>query len=334
MQIPSQIAITENQVNGVVNVASMRRMLGRASDKASDARLLAELEHPGNTRDVDPTSPAEAVVSTAAKRLDQRCDYVFAGPIDTCDPELWLALRAIASDASLIALFPHLHFEGLESPYGLVRMAAFALDVASRAACARTRHTAIPHTIMTEPTVRKRTLTVTADIVAGRIGAWILMTEIIGAQTAMMADLDWNGLTDAHTALSVMETAIAVNEALHAKGEPNADESSFDVTSFAYLTFADIWDARQRTSAEAADLSAWSMRELLEDGPKDDEALITSLKGADDGPATDYVGLFGINPIQALAFAPRSFTETLSALYRTQEHVYGLGIDNEGIDLE
>ena len=334
MQTPSQIAITENQVNGVVNVASMRRMLGRVSDKASDARLLTELEHPADIRDVDPTSPAEAVVSAAAQRLDQRCDYVFAGPIDTCDPELWLALRAIASDASLVALFPHLCFEGLESPYGLVRMAAFALDVASRAACARTRHTAIPHTVMTEPTVRKRTLTVTADIVAGRIGAWILMTEIIGAQTAMMADLDWDGLADAHTALSVMETAIAVNEALHAKGEPNADESSFDVTSFSYLTFADVWDARQRTSAEGTDLSAWSMRELLEDGPKDDAALVASLGGTKEDDVTDYVGLFGINPIRALTFAPSSFTETLSALYRTQEHVYELGIDNEGIALE
>lgn len=238
--------IADTQLSGVFDYPRLRRAIDGVYDVRADAReaagIEAALKH-GDDLHKD-TSQTHALLHDATSTI-AACAARLAAGIDTTNPMSWLWLEDALTSAARLAAVPEYvdtAFDAL-SGYDFVMQSCTLAD------------TFMVLTNDMDTVDFDRVARIYLDILCGRAGIWVSVTETLGFEAACASGDSWETLRETYATVRMQQVAAAL-----ARTRPGiAARDLMRTVSRMLLAFTDLIDTRQAGLAGTIDREAWEL---------------------------------------------------------------------------
>lgn len=238
--------IADAQLSGVFDYPRLRRAIDGIYDVRADVHeahpIEAALKH-GDDPHKD-TSQTHALLHDATSTI-AACAGRLAAGIDTTNPMSWLWLEDMLTSAARLAAVPEYvdrAFDGL-SGYDFVMQACTLTDMFMVLANDM------------DAVDFDRVARIYLDVLCGRAGIWVSVTETLGFEAACASGDSWETLRGTYASVRMQQVAAAL-----ARTRPGiAARDLMNTASRMLLAFTDLIDTRQARLAGAVDREAWEL---------------------------------------------------------------------------
>ena len=193
-----RIVFLDQQLDGLYDAGGYRSLIRKFGTDAATAESLAEFDAVADEHiEFDSKSMTHAFYLDALTGIENAFAVIVQQGVCSANPAQWLLIRDMLTCAARLVTCPGMVFEDDVRPDDAIRLTALMVDIFARVSCRRTRHLAGLKTGSTLE-AEKRGESIRADIICGRVGAWIAFVDDLGRECSWASGLNWSELLDVY----------------------------------------------------------------------------------------------------------------------------------------
>lgn len=193
-----EIVFLDHQLDGLYDAGGYRAFVRSLGDDEATAQTLSEFASvSAESIEFDPKSLTHAFYLDAVEGIQNAFATIMSQGISSANPAQWLLLHDALTSAARLVTCPGLAFSDDVVPDDAIRLVALLVDVFARVSCRRTRHLA-GLKYGTEAEMERRGESIRADIICGRVGAWLSFVDDLGRECAWASGLSWTELMNVY----------------------------------------------------------------------------------------------------------------------------------------
>lgn len=186
-----EIMFLDRQLDGLYDAGGYRSYVKSFATPEATEASLSEFEDVFKEKiSFDSSSMTHAFYKDALDGIMNAFALIVGQGIATGNPSHWLLLHDMLTCAARLSTCPGLVFDDDITVDDAIRLVALMTDVMARVSCRRTRHLAGLKT-GTVAEIESRGASIRADIICGRVGAWLSFADDLGRECAWGAGLSW-----------------------------------------------------------------------------------------------------------------------------------------------